>query len=179
MANSISDFTTAFKGGFRKNRFVVSGTFPDDKDPDSKLEFHVLAASLPSANLGIVNFPYRGRLIPYIGDRTYEPWIFQVLDDRGSGLYKKFHDWSEKINNHATNIHSYEEDDGFSEALLVDQWSISQLDLSGTETKTVTIQQCWPSYISPLEFNMAETGFNSFAVKLRYNHIQIAEINQD
>lgn len=177
MANSISDFTTAFKGGFRKNRFIVNGKFPGDTANDPKLNFHVLAASLPSANLGIVNFPYRGRLIPYIGDRTYEPWIFQVLDDRGSGLYKKFHDWSEKINNHSSNEHAYGTDDDFSDALLVDKWEISQLDLSGTPTKTIKIQQCWPSYISPLEFNMAETGFNSFAVKLRYNYIQIDTIN--
>ena len=177
MPNSISSFTTAFKGGFRKNRFLVTGRFPDDTTDSPKLEFHVLAASLPSANLGIVNFPYRGRLIPYIGDRTYEPWIFQVLDDRGSGLYKKFHDWSEKINNHDTNEHAYEDDDSFEEALSVDKWTIQQLDLSGNETKTITIQQCWPSYISPLEFNMAETGFNSFAVKLRYNYIEIGEIN--
>jgi hypothetical protein len=181
MPNSISSFTNNFKGGFRKNRFLIEGKFPGDTGTDfnEKLKFHVLAADMPGAQLGVVNFPYRGRLIPYVGDREYAPWIFQVLDDRSSGLYKKFHDWSESINNHETNEHgsSSPTDDTFNEQLLVDKWSISQLDLDGTVTKKITIQQCWPSYVSEIQFNMADTGFNAFAVKLRYNYIKIDGIN--
>ena len=172
MPNSIGSFTTAFKGGFRKNRFRVDGAFPGGS-LDVKLQFHVLAAELPGSQLGVVNFPYRGRLIPYIGDREYAPWIFQVLDDSNSGLYKKFHDWSQKINNHATNTHDAGTDDSFNTHMLVDKWSISQLDLNGNATKTIKIQQCWPSYVSEIQFNMADTGFNAFAVKLRYNYFEV------
>jgi hypothetical protein len=181
MANQISDFINGFRGGTRKNRFKVSGTFPDGT-ASAKLEFHVLSASLPNSTLGIVNFPYRGRLIPYVGDRIYEPWDILVLDDRGSGLYNAFQAWSELINNQELNTHNYGDDDSWFQddgtgAIQDATWSIQQLDLDGSPIKTITLRSCWPGFISPLQFNMAETGFNSFAVRLNYNYINIQGIN--
>ena len=182
MSNAISSFISGFRGGTRKNRFKVSGTFPEGVT-DTKLNFHVLSASLPNSTLGIVNFPYRGRLIPYVGDRSYEPWDILVLDDRGAdGLYKKFVGWSESINSQANNTHGMSggTDNWFSGSNALIQngtWFIDQLDLDEVSIKKVTLQGCWPGFISPLQFNMAETGFNSFAVRLNYNFIKIETIN--
>jgi hypothetical protein len=181
MSNAISSFIGGFRGGTRKNRFKVSGTFPGGT-AETKLNFHVLSASLPNSTLGIVNFPYRGRLIPYVGDRSYEPWDILVLDDRGAdGLYKQFVDWSEKINSQAGNIHSMGATDNWfstgNQLIQNGTWSIEQLDLDEASIKKITLQGCWPGFISPLQFNMAETGFNSFAVRLNYNFIKIDTIN--
>lgn len=182
MANKIDDFINGFRGGTRKNRFRVEGIFPANSGGDAnKLQYHVLSASLPSSTLGIVNFPYRGRLIPYVGDRTYEPWDVLVLDDRGAGLYKAFQAWSEKINNQETNTHAYGPNDswfqGSADAIQNSSWKINQLDLGGAVIKTITLRSCWPGFISPLQFNMADTGFNSFAVRLNYNYISINGVN--
>ena len=182
MANKIDDFINGFRGGTRKNRFKVEGTFPTGIPvSNEKLEYHVLSASLPNSTLGIVNFPYRGRLIPYVGDRTYEPWDILVLDDRGAGLYKAFQAWSEKINNQELNTHAYGADDSWfqegADAIQNSTWKINQLDLGGTSIKTTTLRSCWPGFISPLQFNMADTGFNSFAVRLNYNYISITGVN--
>jgi hypothetical protein len=183
MANKIDDFINGFKGGTRKNRFEVEGKFPVNTGGDAflKLKYHVLSASLPSSTLGIVNFPYRGRLIPYVGDRIYEPWDVLVLDDRGSGLYKAFQAWSEKINNQETNTHAYGTNDswfqGNADAIQNNTWKIHQLNLAGVKIKTITLRSCWPGFISPLQFNMADTGFNSFAVRLNYNYINIDGVN--
>lgn len=182
MSNAISSFISGFRGGTRKNRFKVSGTFPGGSS-DTKLNFHVLSASLPNSTLGIVNFPYRGRLIPYVGDRSYEPWDILILDDRGTnGLYKSFQAWSEKINSQANNIHSMGNTDNWFSAnndlIQNGTWSIQQLDLDDTTVlKEISLEGCWPGFISPLQFNMAETGFNSFAVRLNYNFIKISTIN--
>lgn len=180
MPNSISNFITGFRGGTRKNRFKVTGTFPNGAGGDAdKLKYHVLSASLPNSTLGIVNFPYRGRLIPYVGDRIYEPWDVLVLDDRGSGLYQAFQGWSELINNHQTNEHAYGDDDSWfagsagGDAIQGSSWLIEQLSLSGDVIKKITLKSCWPGFISPLQFNMADTGFNSFAVRLNYNYIDV------
>jgi hypothetical protein len=150
MANQISDFINGFRGGTRKNRFKVSGTFPDSTD-SAKLEFH-------------------------------EPWDILVLDDRGSGMYNAFQAWSELINNQEFNTHNYGDDDSWFQeddtgAIQDATWKIQQLDLGGLPIKTITLRSCWPGFISPLQFNMAETGFNSFAVRLNYNYINIENIN--
>lgn len=184
MANTIQDFIAGFRGGTRKNRFKVSGVFPTGSGGDAtKLQFHVLSASLPNSTLGIVNFPYRGRLIPYVGDRTYEPWDILVLDDSVAGLYNAFQGWTELINNQETNEHAYVADDSWfggtaaGAAIQDASWIIEQLDLNGAMTKKITLRSCWPSTVSALQFNMAETGFNSFAVRMNYNYIQITDIN--
>jgi hypothetical protein len=184
MSNSIQSFINGFRGGTRKNRFRVTGRFPSGSGGDeTKLQFHVLSASLPNSTLGIVNFPYRGRLIPYVGDRTYEPWDILVLDDSVAGLYNAFQGWTELINNQATNEHDYVADDSWFGGAAVDaaiqdnSWYIEQLDLNGDTTKKITLRSCWPSTVSALQFNMAETGFNSFAVRMNYNYIQVEGIN--
>jgi hypothetical protein len=184
MANSIQDFINGFRGGTRKNRFKVTGTFPSGVGgDDTKLEFHVLSASLPNSTLGIVNFPYRGRLIPYVGDRTYEPWDILVLDDSVAGLYNAFQGWTELINNQESNEHAYVDDDSWfggsaaGAAIQDDSWYIEQLDLNGSPIKKIILRSCWPSTVSALQFNMAETGFNSFAVRMNYNYIQVDGIN--
>ncbi len=184
MANSIQDFISGFRGGTRKNRFKVTGVFPTGTGADNtKLEFHVLSASLPNSTLGIVNFPYRGRLIPYVGDRTYEPWDILVLDDSRSGLYNAFQGWTELINNQETNEHAYAGDDSWfgggaaDAAIQNNSWFIQQLDLNGTPIKKITLRSCWPGLVSALQFNMAETGFNSFAVRMNYNYIEVGDIN--
>jgi hypothetical protein len=184
MSNSIQSFINGFRGGTRKNRFKVTGVFPTGVGgSESKLQFHVLSASLPNSTLGIVNFPYRGRLIPYVGDRTYEPWDILVLDDSTSGLYNAFQGWTELINNQETNEHDYGADDSWfgggavDAAIQSDTWTIEQLDLDGDTTKKITLRSCWPSTVSALQFNMAETGFNSFAVRMNYNYIQVDGIN--
>lgn len=184
MANSIQDFITGFRGGTRKNRFKVTGIFPTGIVAEAnKLQFHVLSASLPNSTLGIVNFPYRGRLIPYVGDRTYEPWDILVLDDSSSGLYNAFQGWTELINNQESNEHAYGNDDSWfagaaaEAAIQDDSWFIEQLDLNGSPIKKITLRSCWPSTVSALQFNMAETGFNSFAVRMNYNYIEVDGVN--
>ena len=71
-------------GGARSNLFEVEITFPSEigisvGDLSDKVPFLVKAAEIPASNLGNIPVPYRGRVLPIAGDRTFDPWTVTVL----------------------------------------------------------------------------------------------------
>ena len=48
-----------------------------------KGNFLVRAANLPSSQIGIVEVPFRGRVLKIAGDRTFEPWTITIQNDTG------------------------------------------------------------------------------------------------
>ena len=43
----------------------------------------VRAANLPSSQIGIVEVPFRGRVLKIAGDRTFEPWTITIQNETG------------------------------------------------------------------------------------------------
>ena len=41
----------------------------------------VKAAEIPASNLGNIPVPYRGRVLPVAGDRTFDPWTVTIIND--------------------------------------------------------------------------------------------------
>ena len=84
---SITDFRSRMTGGgARANLFEVEITFPDEltivtSTVSDKVPFLVKAAEIPASNLGNIPVPYRGRVLPIAGDRTFDPWTVTVIND--------------------------------------------------------------------------------------------------
>ncbi len=57
----------------------------------------VRAANLPSSQIGIVEVPFRGRVLKIAGDRTFEPWTITIQNDTGFVLRNAFEVWLQKI----------------------------------------------------------------------------------
>ena len=107
MARGISEFKSRLvKGGARPNLFMVRLNFPTtlsnivDIDPiDSstdltgQAEFLVKTAQLPASTVGVIDVPFRGRMLKVAGDRTFEPWSVTVVNDGAFRLRKAFETW--------------------------------------------------------------------------------------
>ena len=92
-------------GGARSNLFEVEITFPEilrgsiDNDTVSdKIPFLVKAAEIPASNLGNIPVPYRGRVLPIAGDRTFDPWTVTVINDTDFLIRDAMERWSNSIN---------------------------------------------------------------------------------
>jgi hypothetical protein len=157
MAQSINDFKNSFFGGTRKNRFRLSGTFPNGEWND----FLVSAAALPQAATLTNVFDHRGRKLLVPGDRIYgsQPggtnWNVVVLDDNeqnSNPLWSKLHSWSSSINNHELNTGTQTNPVNYKR----DGWTIEQLDLDcSTVLKSMTLYGCWPFMVGPIDLNMS------------------------
>ena len=90
-------------GGARSNLFEVEITFPDgigisESSVSDKVPFLVKAAEIPASNLGNIPVPYRGRVLPIAGDRTFDPWTVTVINDTDFLIRDAMEKWSNSIN---------------------------------------------------------------------------------
>ena len=103
---SIVDFKSRMRGGgARSNLFEVTIEYPDllglPTDPDGPKatgEFLIKAAEIPASNLGNIPVPFRGRVLPVAGDRTFDPWTVTIINDTDFSIRSKMEEWSNFIN---------------------------------------------------------------------------------
>ena len=102
-SRSITNFRDRLVGGgARPNFFEVNITIPESVsklgDVDTDMRFMVKAAEIPAANLGNIPVPFRGRVLPIAGDRTFDPWTITVINDTNFQIRDAMERWSDFIN---------------------------------------------------------------------------------
>ena len=103
---SIVDFKSRMTGGgARSNLFEVTIEYPDllglptDSDgPKATGEFLIKAAEIPASNLGNIPVPFRGRVLPVAGDRTFDPWTVTDINDNNFKIRDAMEKWTNFIN---------------------------------------------------------------------------------
>ena len=90
-------------GGARPNMFEVNITLPEQIAPtganiNEDMRFLVKAAEIPAANIGNIPVPFRGRVLPVAGDRTFDPWTVTVINDAQFNIRDAMEQWSNLIN---------------------------------------------------------------------------------
>ena len=102
-ANVASDFA-------RPNLFQVDLAFPSGIINNASLvnlgKFTVRAANLPSSQIGVIEVPFRGRVLKIAGDRTFEPWTITILNDSNFALRNAFEIWASSIQAYNENFTS-------------------------------------------------------------------------
>jgi hypothetical protein len=182
----MSAFKTAFNGGTRANRFLVSGYVGIGNGDLIPHTFHVRSTFLPPiTNITLTTNAF-GRKLNIPGDREYAPWQITVYDDFGdttqttsdspNNLWKLFHGWHESINSHVSNTSSLD----FPHLNYKQSWKVEQLDLEGTVIKTFQMNGCWPKTVTDIDFNMTRRNFlNTFSVIMLYDDIEISGVVSD
>ena len=101
---NITEFRSRLSGGgARANLFEVEIAFPEELVIDlnlvtDKVPFLVKAAEIPASNLGNIPVPYRGRVLPVAGDRTFDPWTVTIINDTDFQIRDAMEKWSNSIN---------------------------------------------------------------------------------
>ena len=90
-------------GGARSNLFEVNIKYPDNiagliGDATGEGEFLIKAAEIPASNIGNIPVPFRGRVLPVAGDRTFDPWTVTVINDTNFKIRDAMEKWSNSIN---------------------------------------------------------------------------------
>lgn len=184
--HSITDFINNFKGGTRLNRFEVKGGIGKGRSSSDTTPFHIRTASLPGAAVGPIAINYRGRSVAYSGDRAYKPWAITVIDDHSGvaggteNLYKKFHDWQNDLNSHATNTVNFaslspgQQITNSLASLWAPSWQVIQYGINCDDAlpgRTFTLYNVWPIEVGEIALDMSQDNvLASFAVSLAFSH---------
>ena len=175
---SIVDFKSRMRGGgARSNLFEVTIEYPDllglPTDPDGPKatgEFLIKAAEIPASNLGNIPVPFRGRVLPVAGDRTFDPWTVTVINDNNFKIRDAMEKWSNFINDLQTSQGSVNPEDYQTSAF------VKQLSREGdTNPGTIDIlreyrfEGIYPNVVSSIPLDYGATDqIEEFQVTFNY-----------
>ena len=156
-------------GGARANLFEVNINFPLATGGDTELtNFMCRAAQIPGVTTGVVEVPFRGRIIKFPGDRTFEPWTITVYNDTNFSVRDGFESWSNAINTHFGNVGLIMDNAGY--GTFLSDMTVSQLNQAGETVKKYTLRNCFPSNIAPIELSYdQQTAIEEFQVTIEFD----------
>jgi len=159
VSSNVKDFLSKVKSGVKPNLFRVKLDWPaglgisqNDKELGS---FLCKSAALPASNLGVIDVPFRGRVVKVAGDRTFDTWSVTIINDVDFRLRNLFEAWLQNINAHEDNIaeliNPEEGGDGYTKDLVVHQLGRSGKEEANNYVKTYKLWGCFPTQISQID----------------------------
>lgn len=107
MAFKINDIISNLRGGgARPTLFQVELTSPFDSDLNNILPFMAQATQLPSSTISAIEVPYFGRKIKVAGDRTFDTWTINVLNDEDFKIRHAMERWHNAVNSLTGNLNT-------------------------------------------------------------------------
>ena len=93
-------------GGARPNLFEVElTTLPSGISWDAEIfRYLCKAAALPASNIAQIDVPFRGRIFKVAGDRTFDVWQINVINDEDFRLRTAFESWMDLISKLDNNV---------------------------------------------------------------------------
>ncbi len=176
----VSDFA-------RPNLFQVDLAFPSQIVSDGPTlsdlgNFTVRAANLPSAQMGIIEVPFRGRVLKIAGDRTFEPWTITIMNDSKFKLRSAFETWIEKIQaaneniTQTTGLGDETDATGYFADMQVHQLSRSA-DAGSSNTTPIRSYKfidVFPSNVSAIDLDFGSNdAVEEFTVELQVQYWQV------
>jgi|TARA_B100000085_G_scaffold44018_1_gene37121 hypothetical protein len=165
----VDDFKAALKGGgARPNLFQATITFPVAANAGGDIgltTFMCKAAQLPASVMSPIPVGFRGRQIQVAGDRVFEPWVVNIINDTDFTVRNSMERWMNSINAHSantglTNPASYQSD------MYVDQ-----LDKDGTVLKKYAFRGAFPTNVAAIDlaYDINDT-IEEFAVEFQVQY---------
>jgi hypothetical protein len=162
--SSINSFMSNFDGGSRPNLYSVNLVCP--VGPLPQLQFYCKAATLPSSILGEVNVPYLGRMAKYPGDRQFEDWTIDIINDQNMSLRNVFEYWNELFNSYAGNSTPFPNPRGaFGSAV------VTQLNRAYQPVKSYQFFDLWPDNVASVQLGYDQNDtVSDFQVVFKYSY---------
>ena len=183
-------------GGARPNLFEATIAFPQsmtafwDNTTQEDFQFFCKATSMPASSIGVVDVPFRGRILKVAGDRTFEPWTVTVINEENFAVRNSFEKWANAINNLVTG--TGEQDP----MKYMGRGEIRQLSrkaggkgFAGAEgltqstqqvTKTYSVKDIWPSEISSIDLSYESSdAIEEFTVTFQVEYITSEDVQDD
>lgn len=161
-------------GGARANQFEVVMNFPTGSSGNAGTtrQFTYLCSSteLPASTVGMVDVPYRGRILKLAGERTFADWTTTILNDTGFEIRKALESWVQIMDNPLLEVGT-----AVSPSLYKQTASVHQLDRNGGVLATYTFHGMMPSEVGNIALGFdTNDAVETFDVTWAYDYFTIA-----
>jgi hypothetical protein len=155
MAFNVAEFRANMVGdGARPNLFAVTLVFPGIADNGAaagqKTTFMAKGSQLPGSTIGTVSMQYFGRELKFAGNRTFQQWSLNIINDEDFLIRNSLETWMDSINSHASNIRDPRalNAQGYTVDAIVDQFG-----KTGDVIKSYKFVGLFPTDIAPIELD--------------------------
>lgn len=168
---SVSNFKANLPfGGARNTLFSVQITAPPQLGLGLDLQkapFLIKAASIPASNLGLIGVPYFGRVVKIAGDRSFDSWQVNVINDEDFKIRNALEAWSNSINNMRGNIRL-----GSAANLSYKaNATVTQYSKTGDVLRVYKFEGLFPATISEIGLNWGDRdSIEDFGVTFEYDN---------
>jgi len=165
-------------GGARSNLFEVEIEYPaelglaaDATGPKDTGKFLIKAAEIPASNVGNIPVPFRGRVLPIAGDRTFDPWTVTIINDTNFVIRDAMEKWSNFINDLQT-AQGEINPETYQKSAVVKQLSrkgVADKDDKIDVLRTYTFDGIYPNVVSSIPLDYGATDqIEEFQVTFNY-----------
>lgn len=166
-------------GGARPNKFEVALTFPVAPgiagDASQEITFMAQATDAPGMTVGAAETFYFGRKVSFAGDRVFDDWNVQIINDEDFLVRNALESWSNRMHllDHDTN-----QADKFQNQPVYSQAQIRQFGRDGRVIKTYTLYNAWPMIVSPMALSWQDNDrIQTFDCVFRYDFFTTDKID--
>ncbi len=180
MSFNVDTFRTVMQwDGARPNLFEVYLTFPNYVQLGSlagqQSRFMCKASSLPGSTINPVPVPYFGREVKVAGNRTFQDWTVNIINDEDFVIRNAFEQWHRGINENVANIRSRGAIStsplfpGSSYAIDAEVYQYAKM--GGAPIKGYRFVGMWPNDIASIELDWGSNDtIEEFSVTLSYQY---------
>ena len=167
------DFPTAVKNA-STHTDNTGGKYTTGTDGLGK--FMVRAAQLPSSTIGVVEVPFRGRMLKIAGDRTFEPWTITVMNDQDYRIRAAMEIWIgmiQETDHNFSNLGITTPKKGAASDQTYATMKVKQLSRVGTNAAIAEygFQNCYPSSISAIDLDWGSNdAIQEYTVEFQISH---------
>ena len=178
MAFRINDMITNLTGGgARPTLFQVELTSPFDNDLNTIAPFMVQSTAIPASTVSAIEVPYFGRKIKVAGDRTFDTWNINVMNDENFKVRHYMERWHNAVNNLSQNYNTTGSPapSNYKSTAFVKQYGKSNPD---RPIRVYKFYNIFPTDISTIDLDWIATDtIETFSVTFAYDWYEIVSGN--
>lgn len=175
MAFDITEMKSKLRyGGARPTLFQVQIHNPLVTEADAVTPYMVQAASLPAFSVGTIQVPYFGRLLPQPGDRQFQPWQVDVINDEDFLVRNAFETWNNKINTLQGNVRDLPTSQA---AEYTSTATVTQFSKTGKPIRVYEFVNIYPPEIGDIQLSWGQQDqIETFPVTFMYDYFTVSGV---
>jgi len=93
MAESLTNFISGFKNPAKTNMYKLVFRGENGAVVPTGLDIRAKGAQLPTADVGILEIPYKGRKVKIPAERSFSEWTVTVMETNDMNVRRSFEKW--------------------------------------------------------------------------------------
>ena len=166
MAESLTNFISGFKNPAKTNMYKLVFRGENGAVVPTGLDIRAKGAQLPTADVGILEIPYKGRKVKIPAERSFSEWTVTVMETNDMNVRRSFEKWMSVVD-------AEDQIKRNTAALATIDVLLHKVD-NATPSITYTLYGAFPSSLASVDLSFDEqTAPLEYSVTFQYSYHKV------